>query len=229
MYFPWVGFMAQMALADVMIWLDDVQFSKGSFTNRVQVKTPTGRNWMSVPLVGKGNRVLIRDLATTDNTTPIRHKALLRNTLGKAAYGKEMLQAFEAAWTPQAPLVDTLIQSAEVMADAIGLPLRRTLRASEMNIAGSGSERVLALVKSVGGDKYITGHGARKYLDHVAFDDGGVGVHYMDYGPVPWPQEHGTFTPYVTALDLIAYIPADARQSHLAPRTLAWQTFMAQN
>lgn len=37
MYFPWFGFMAQMSLADVFIWLDDAQFSKGSFTNRVQV------------------------------------------------------------------------------------------------------------------------------------------------------------------------------------------------
>ncbi|MFT7595258.1 MAG: hypothetical protein ACI8R4_002586 [Paracoccaceae bacterium] len=38
MYFPWAGFLAQLALADVRIWLDDAQFSNGSFTNRVQVK-----------------------------------------------------------------------------------------------------------------------------------------------------------------------------------------------
>ena len=50
MYFPWFGFMAQMSLADVFIWLDDAQFSKGSFTNRVQVKTDNGLTWMSVPL-----------------------------------------------------------------------------------------------------------------------------------------------------------------------------------
>jgi len=62
MYFPWVGFIAQMALADVFIWLDDAQFSKGSFTNRIQVKLPDGRKWMSVPLEGKGAFQTIRDL-----------------------------------------------------------------------------------------------------------------------------------------------------------------------
>lgn len=221
--------MAQMALADVMIWLDDVQFSKGSFTNRVQVKMPAGRTWMSVPLVGKGSGIIIRDLIMTDTTTRDRHKALLRNAMGKAPYGSEMLQTFEAGWVKHAPLVDSLINSAEVLANAIGLPARRTFRASELAIGGSGSSRVLALVKAVGGDTYITGHGARKYLDHVAFDTAGVAVRYMEYASKPWPQDHGVFTPYVTALDLVAQVSTRARRDHLAPQTLAWQTFLEQS
>src|SRR6188768_4131453 len=51
MYFPWVGFLEQLRLADVFVHYDDVQFSKGSFTNRVQIKMPIGRRWMTVPLV----------------------------------------------------------------------------------------------------------------------------------------------------------------------------------
>lgn len=50
MYFPWVGFLEQLRLADVFVVYDDVQFSKGSFTNRVQIKTSTGSRWMTVPL-----------------------------------------------------------------------------------------------------------------------------------------------------------------------------------
>ena len=38
MLFPWPGFFEQLCLADVYIYLDDVQFSKGSFTNRVQIE-----------------------------------------------------------------------------------------------------------------------------------------------------------------------------------------------
>ena len=86
MYFPWVGFIAQMALADVMIWLDDVQFSKGSFTNRIQVKTAAGPKWMSIPLKDKGSKILIRDIEMIDDTTPKRHKDFLYNTFNKATY-----------------------------------------------------------------------------------------------------------------------------------------------
>jgi hypothetical protein len=33
MYLPWPAFIEMMKLADVFLWLDDAQFSKGSFTN----------------------------------------------------------------------------------------------------------------------------------------------------------------------------------------------------
>ena len=38
MYFPWIGFLSQLSMANTIIWLDDVQFSKGSFINRIQIK-----------------------------------------------------------------------------------------------------------------------------------------------------------------------------------------------
>ena len=43
MFFPWVGFLEQLKLADVYVFYDDVQFSKGSFTNRVRVKASVDR------------------------------------------------------------------------------------------------------------------------------------------------------------------------------------------
>ena len=54
------------------------------------------------------------------------------------------------------------------------------------------------------GTKYITGHGARNYLDHTLFENAGIAVDYMRYEYIPYPQLHGPFTPYVTSLDLIA-------------------------
>ena len=50
MLFPWIGLLAQIKLADIIVHYDDVAFSKGSFTNRVQIKNQHGMNWMTVPL-----------------------------------------------------------------------------------------------------------------------------------------------------------------------------------
>ncbi|WP_298432875.1 WbqC family protein [uncultured Jannaschia sp.] len=229
MYFPWAGFVAQMSLADVMIWLDDATFSKGSFTNRIQVKTPTGRTWMTIPLVGKGSGVTIRDLEASDPSIRHAHRALVANTWRRAPHCADALETFGRAWQPDAPLVETLIASAEAVATEIGLPARVTRRSAEMKIGGTGSDRVLALVRAAGGTEYITGHGAREYLDHAAFDAAGIAVRYMDYAVRPWPQDHGPFTPYVTALDLISHVPAVERAAHLAPRTVDWQTFLGES
>jgi hypothetical protein len=225
MYFPWVGFLAQMALADVMIWLDDVQFSKGSFTNRVQVKTNDGVKWMSVPLVGKGSHKQIMDLETSDPKIGTKHRSLLANALADAPFRDEALGLLETAWKP-ASLVECLIASAECLADAVALAPRSTFRSSQMGVAGNGSERVLGLVQAVGGTCYVTGHGARNYLEHARFEDVGIGVEYMQYQPKPWPQAQGDFTPYVTALDLVAQVPPAERVVHLAPATEHWKSFI---
>jgi hypothetical protein len=225
MYFPWVGFMAQMALADVMIWLDDAQFSKGSFTNRVQVKTANGIKWLSIPLKGQGSGQLIHNLETSDPLIADRQSSLLKNAFDGCPHKANALTAFGAAWGDH-PLVETLISSCEGLAKNLGLPHRETLRSSEMNVLGKGNERVLALVKAAKGSTYITGHGARNYLDHTQFQDAGVHVEYMDYEPLPWSQGPDAFTPYVTALDLVARVPQEDRFAHLAPKTQSWQTFM---
>ncbi len=50
-YLPWLGYFAKMARADVFVFLDDVQFSKQSYINRVQILRDDGcSRWLTVPV-----------------------------------------------------------------------------------------------------------------------------------------------------------------------------------
>jgi hypothetical protein len=231
MYFPWAGFLAQMALADVFIWLDDAQFSKGSFTNRIQVKMPGGRKWMSVPLQGKGAFQTIRDLQATGDGWIASHRTLLSQSLRGCPHTASALEVFDGAMAGTMAggdsLCDRLIASSEGLARHLGVLPPRILRASDMQVEGASWPRVLRMVKAVGGGEYITGHGARDYLDHAAFEASGVAVRYMHYRPLPWLQFHGDFTPYVTGLDLAASLDAETARNHLRPASLDWRAFPA--
>lgn len=72
---------------------------------------------------------------------------------------------------------------------------------SALSVGGASSARVAAVTQSLGGTVYITGHGARHYLDHALFEARGIRVEYMDYRREPYPQLHGAFDPHVTILD----------------------------
>lgn len=224
MYFPWAGFMAQMALADVYIWLDDAQFSKGSFTNRVQVKLPSGRKWMSVPLDGTGSFQRIDGLAAKGRDWVSSHRQMLTQSLRAAPDSARALALFDQVMAQEGSLCDLLIAGAEAQARALGVLPPRILRSSAMGCEGSSSDRVLRLVQAVGGRDYITGHGAWGYLDHEAFEAADITVSYMDYSPLPWHQAHGDFTPFVTGLDLLAGAGASAK-SHLQPQSIDWRAF----
>jgi len=67
----------------------------------------------------------------------------------------------------------------------IGIAPIRKKRCSELNISRLGSDKVLQIVKYFDGKRYITGCGARNYLDHERFEENGVDVQYMKYAPHP--------------------------------------------
>lgn len=225
MYFPWAGFLAQMSLADIYIWLDDVAFSKGSFTNRIQVKLPSGCKWMSVPLVKKGTRHLIQDLKATDVDWKTSHRTLLGQSLCGRRFFEEAMSLFDEAIASEGTLCGCLIASAEVQARRLGVLPPTILRASSLGITGRSWRRVLDMVDAVGGSSYITGHGAFHYINHGAFEAKKIDVRYMNYNLIPWPQSNGNFTPYVSGLDLLASVQPEDAVSHLRPSSTNWRDF----
>lgn len=208
-------------MADTMIWLDDVEFSRRSFIARVQVKTNRGASWMSVPVLGQGRSKIISALDIADPLTDLRHRSLLKNVFASSIFKHDAFGVFDDAWS-QASFLEVLIASSTKLVEAVGIKMVPALRSSDIGVRLKGSARILELVKSVGGTAYITGHGARQYLRHEDFEDAGIQVEYMRYATLPWSQGYGEFTPYVTGLDLIANVAPEDRKGHLASTTDCW-------
>ncbi|WP_248799498.1 WbqC family protein [Pseudomonas sp. MWU13-2105] len=207
MLFPWVGLLEQVRLADVFVHYDDVQFSKGSFVNRVQVKTPQGMRWMAVPLVDLhlGQKINEVQVPPSKEWRDV-HFALLESSLANAPFRRDALGLVEGVYAADYANIGALSRaSLMALVEYFGLDAHcRFIDVESLDIPGSSSDRVLSVVKCLEGDKYITGHGARRYLDHELFERSGVAVEYMTYNCKPYPQAHGDFTPYVSALDLVA-------------------------
>lgn len=196
----------QIKLADVFVHYDDVQFSRGSFTNRVQIKTENGIRWLTVPL--KDHRLGQRiDEVMIDNRTDwrIRHRDILRQAYMKAPFVQDMLELVDDVFAKDASTIaDVARNSMLALAAYFNLDRPKFVSSNTLTIGGASSERVYDITAHLGGTVYITGHGARNYLDHDLFKQNGISVQYMNYERTPYPQLHGEFTPYVTALDLIA-------------------------
>lgn len=226
MYFPWVGILEQIKLADIFVHYDDVQFARG-FINRVQVKTSNDTPWLTVPTVGKSRGLNINQIKL-DVTTDWRkqHRAVLVHAYAKAPYRDEMLALVDRVFSQEAETLAD-ISRASVMELAAYFDLvgdRKFLSSSELETGGSGSQRLLDIVRTVGGASYITGHGARNYLDHEIFEEAGISVNYMNYKKVPYPQLYGAFTPFVTALDLVANCGREGKV-YLTSETVGWREF----
>lgn len=228
MFFPWVGMFEQIRLADVYVHYGDVQFSKGSFTNRVQIKTAQGVRWLTVPLQDFAVGQAIDDARiNTRIDWRTQHLSLLRQAYAEAPYRKDMLELVEAVYLQSADTIGMLSRlSMEAGCNYFGLGEgKRFVDVRDLGIGGSSSLRVRDIVTELGGTRYITGLGARNYLDHQLFEEAGIRVEYMDYRKTPYPQLHGAFTPYVSILDLVANV-GKAGIGRISSGTIYWKEYL---
>jgi len=223
-FFPWPGFFSHLLTADLVVWLDDAQFSKGWFTNRCQIANSTSRErWLTIPVTSSSHFKCINEL------TPCRHFfddhiELLESYYRNAPFFDSMIDIYATAMNKSAnPLVELLIFGVQITFEAMhGYPLQSTL-SSSLGINGNGSDRVLSICKKLGGSQYITGHGARNYLDHARFEREGVEVLYMDYDVVPWR----CLKTKLSILDLIAHVGMRNAYEYYSPKTIHWSDFVS--
>ncbi len=215
MLFPWVGMLEQIRLCDVYVYYDDVQFSKGSFTNRVQIKTAQGSRWMTVPLAGLKTGQAIEEVRVRDYSEwQDRHLALLEQSFRGSPFATQAVDMVRGVYAERHMTLGALARaSLMALCDCFGLTRDTSfIDVRDLNIGGHGSARVLAIVQKLGGTEYITGHGAGNYLDHDLFGRAGIDVRYMAYEKNAYPQLHGPFTPFVSALDLVANCGPDGER-----------------
>jgi hypothetical protein len=226
-FFPWLGMLELIRAADVYVHVTHVQFTRG-FSNRVQVKHAAGSHWLTVPVKSGGRAQLIRDVEI-DESTDWRDRQLstLRTFYAHAPHRDEMLSLAEAVLSrPTSGLAELTIASMHALLRYFGLDTGlQILDSSQLSIQGRASDMVLSLVRAVHGERYVTAHGARDYLDHERFEREGVAVEYIDYERRPYPQLHGAFDAHVSALDLVANL-GQAGVSWIRSPTVPWRTFL---
>jgi hypothetical protein len=230
MYFPWVGMFEQIRLCDKFIFYDDVQFSKGSFTNRVQIKTDghEGFRWLTVPLKNLKLGLKINEVEI-DNSKDWKsqHIELLKQSYQSAPFYQQMREIVEKLFNEQYSSIAELSQkSMELVVEYFQMQDgKQFYTSSQLNITGKSTQRVYDLVKYLEGAKYITGHGARNYLDHELFERSGIEVEYMDYRRVQYSQLYGEFNPHVSILDLIANEGMEGKR-FIISETKKWREFI---
>jgi len=231
-FFPWVGLFEQLRLSDVFVHYDDVQFTKGGFINRVQIKTPKGFKWMTIPLKNVKLGQLINEIEI-DNKKDWRasHYDFLKQIYAEAPYKDQMLELVERVYwqLPFQNFAELLINGIEEIARYFGFfEQKQFIKSSVLNIGGKSTERVLEIVKYCDADIYITGMGALKYFDFELFENNGVAVHFIDYRKVPYKQLYGAFNPYVSILDLIAN-QGPQGSKYVCSDTVYWKHFVETN
>jgi hypothetical protein len=204
-YLPWLGFFDQLRRADVFVYYDDVQYDKHGWRNRNRIKTQSGPVWLTVPVrhSGAGPQRLLDVLIDQRTPWARKHLETIRQAYSRAPFlrryvpGLEAL--FHAGWER---LVDLDIACVDLMAEWLGIR-PRVERASALAISGERSERLLNICRHFGATTYLSGDAAQTYLDVALFERHQIRVEWQRFRHPTYPQLHGDFVPFLSALDLL--------------------------
>jgi hypothetical protein len=207
-YLPWLGLLHKASLADVFVYMDDVQFITGDFINRNQVKTAQGgKAWLTVPVDLKGSpgdRLKDIRIARDGKDWQEAHWRTLKLAYGKCPHFAAYAPFFEGLytgtrWESLADLNLAILRQAFAWF-GIGAEI---VIASREGFTGRKSDLVLEHGLRFGADVVVTGAFGRDYIDVEAFRARGMRVVFQEYVHPVYAQRFGGFVSHLAFVDLL--------------------------
>jgi len=204
-YLPWLGLFHKIALADMFISFNQVQYQPEDWNKRNKIKTHDKPIWLSVPVVRKGFLEKTISEVPIDNNRAWARKHLnsIRLSYAKAPYFSLYADFFEdmysREWSSLVELNETMLKGfLEIL--GIKTPIHS---AADWTFHGTKSELVLDMCRQVGAKTYIFGALGRDYADVEAFKEENIKIHFQEYHHPEYPQLHGDFVSHLSIIDLL--------------------------
>jgi hypothetical protein len=214
-YVPWKGYFDLINSVDEFILYDDRQFTRRDWRNRNRIKTAQGTIWLTIPVRVKGKYTQrIDETEIADPSWADQHWKTVEHAYRGARCFETVRPSLESLYADgdEPRLSGVNRRFIERICELLGISTRLTW-STDYAAEGAKSERLVALCRSAGATRYVSGPTARAYLDERLFAKAGIEVCYADYSGYPeYEQLHPPFEHAVSILDLLVHEGDGAKQ-----------------
>ena len=214
-YHPWLGLLDKIAKSDVHIVLDDVQFRRRNYHNRAQYSLKGKSQLLTLPVQNKGlqtHGLTINEIKIASQTALQKNFTTLQHRYGKtpgwALIADELNEIYQ---TQDDSLLQLNLKLLQLMLKCfeINTPI---ILASTHEVKSKRNQRLVDLCLKTKADTYLSGNGAKKYMEDTLFEGYGLSVEYQEFDHPDYVQNKGyDFIPGCLALDWYCLFPKDAK------------------
>ncbi len=202
-YLPYLGYFDKLDAADVFIVLDTVQFAKHDWQNRNRIRTKNGWQWLTVPVIDRFPERIDQVEVNGRTDWSRKHGQALRLHYGGCrfwdAMGPPLTELLKRPWQR---LCDLSLTTLDLLCQQLGIRTPRML-ASSLPAREEPTDRLIDLVRAVGGTIYLAGRMGPAYLDVPRFSQAGIAVEVQAYLHPAYPQRYPPFLPDLSVVDLL--------------------------
>ena len=206
-YLPWLGYFYKIAHCDIFVFLDDVEFTKQSFTRRVHIrkaKWSQEKAYLIIPLQQHSDYTPINELKI-DHTQnwQRRHLNQIKNTYsGAPAY--DLLFPLIEEWMDISCQYSLLSKWNQFLIKELSsvLGLKPSfVCSSELACYDKGAEYNLKITKYLKGSIYLSGKGGHKYQREKDFHRADIQLKYSTFNDTAYAQGQGSWLGGLSIID----------------------------
>ncbi len=202
-FLPYMGFFHRLLKADTFIILNHVQMSKRGWVHRDKIKTPSGEEWISLPIKKLAKGPIISEAEIDYENAYDKIARMIQANYQKAAFFSEIFPTLSdilAVRPPKLYDLNLLLLKQLFTWFDIQIP---TFFSHELGVTSTKSLMNAELTKKVGGTTYLSGVGAKDYHNDAPFAELGVSVEWQEFNHPEYTQLHDSFIPYLSSIDLL--------------------------
>lgn len=206
-YFPWLGLLHKIAASDTYLVMDEVQLTDSAYQHRNLFLSAEGNvKYLTIPFSKKGYMgKRFRDLELKDRSWTEKHLNFLHNGYRRHPHFDEVfpwLQQFYGSTYDS--LFEAVMESMRIGMQLFGIETKMICQ-SELDYDRSlaRGDLVIELIRASGADCYLSGTGAKAYLDEAVFPPDKV-LRYDYFSHPVYPQRNAAeFFPGLSCLDAL--------------------------
>ncbi len=204
-YLPWAGYFQKMNSSTVFVFLDDAQYPKNSYVNRVKIRAGDDASWLTVPAKPRLG-CIIREVVCSQDDWARRHVSRLVNEYGKTPHFDEIWEVLEPIYgkLPTSSLAQANRELIEAIARRLGIGAS-LYWASDIPNPGMkrSDDRLVEIVQALGGDVYVSGKGGQAYQDPEKFTGSGITLTMTDFVPIEYDRGSAPYIPGLSIVDVL--------------------------
>ncbi|MCM3079664.1 WbqC family protein [Brevibacillus invocatus] len=212
-YLPWPPYFKKIAMADVFVIMDNVQYQRGGLQNRNKLRNKSGDFWMTIPVSGDYSDP-ISQMNIAEEDWNEKHWKSITRSYAKAPfwieYEKELEHLYQKKYTKLIEINDAVFY---FFIEHLGIDTK-IVYLSQLHVDGEKSDLILNICRHFEADQYISGFGSKNYLDEQAFAKNNIEIKYEESVPPNYRQFHGEFISGLSTLDMILNVSNDEIQNY---------------
>jgi hypothetical protein len=202
-YFPWLGYFYKIYLTDIFVLLDDVQFNNEGLQNYHYIKTPQGRHRLKVPVNYNFGYFINHVKIRYELNWVKKHLKTIEANYRRAEYYNQVFEDYQTLITKEYNNISDLDQAViEWILKKFDIKTN-LVKSSDLNIDSVKENKIIDICKSLNGDVYYSGTGAKAYQNENTFKDSGIELQYSTFNQITYPQLWGNFEPNVSVIDFL--------------------------